>query len=86
MRAVVDGDDHRQDVADLVGALVLEEAAGLVREQRVGLVGGGHDLGHRHVHRLVAGLRRGVGDGGQHGRLADRGEAGRWWSSRRGAR
>ena len=36
LRLVVDGDDDGEDVADLVGALVLEEAAGFVQNSELG--------------------------------------------------
>ena len=56
----VDGDG--QEVADLVRALVLEERARAVPPQRIGVVGHRFRLRHRHLHRLVAGLRRRIFD------------------------
>ena len=79
------GDAHGdgEDVADLMGALVLEEGARAVAPQRVRIVDGGLRRRHRHVHRLVAGLRLRIFDAGQRRRFADqaqpleRGAAGR---------
>src|SRR6195256_4180118 len=54
---VGDIDGHRQDVADPRRALVLEERPGAVPPQRIGVVGRGLRFRHRHLHRLVTGLR-----------------------------
>src|SRR5690606_23801086 len=59
---VINRDEHGEDVADAMGALVLEEAPGLIGEQRVGLVGGDNHFGHWHVNRLVTRLSGGVVD------------------------
>ena len=82
------GDVHRhgQDVADLMGALVLEEFARARAPQRVLVVDRGGRLRHRHVHRLVAGLGGRVLDRGERRLLAEVPDAGRARSSRRGRR
>ena len=69
--AVGDLDLHGEDVADLVGALILEEGARAGAPERIGLVDRRLRRGHRHLHRLVARPRRGILDGLQCGLLAD---------------
>src|SRR5207253_3034971 len=64
----------REQVADMGGALVLEEGARAVTPQRVGIVRGGLRLRHRHLHRLVAGLRGRILDRGERRLLAERRE------------
>ena len=64
---VGDLDLDGQDVADLMRALVLEEGARAVAPQRIRIVDRGLRRRHRHLHRLVAGLR---------GRVLDRRERG----------
>src|SRR5205823_5758089 len=54
-----------EEIADPRGALVLEEGAAAVPPQRVGVVGRRLRFWHRHLHRLVAGLRRRIFDLGQ---------------------
>ena len=67
-------DGHGHDVADARGALVAEEGAAAVPPQRVGVVGSLLRLRHRHLHRLVAGLRGRILDLGQLRLFADLGE------------
>src|SRR5450755_3233259 len=62
---------HRQDVADPRRALILEERPGAVPPQRIGVVRRGLRFRHRHLHRLVAGLRRRIFDLGQFWFFAD---------------
>ena len=85
-RLVGDLDLDGEDVADLVRALVLEEGARAVAPQRVRIVGGRLRRRHRHLHRLVAGLRGRVLDRRQRRLLADVARAGRARRSRRAAR
>src|SRR4051812_4439313 len=59
-------------IADMGGALVLEEGARAVSPQRIRVVRRRLRLRHRHLHRLVAGLRRRIFDRGQRGPLAER--------------
>ena len=82
---VGDVDLDGEDVADLVRALVLEEGARAVAPQRIRIVGGGLRRRHRHLHRLVAGLRGRVVDRGQRRLLADLASAGRTRRSRSAA-
>ena len=49
---------HGEDVADLVGALILEEGARAGAPERIRIVDRRLRRRHRHLHRLVAGLGR----------------------------
>ena len=60
-----------EDVADLIGALVLEEGARAGAPERIGLIDRGLRRRHRHLHRLVARPGRGVLDGFEVRLLAD---------------
>src|SRR3984957_5926504 len=75
VRLVGDVDGDGQQVADLVGALILEERARAVSPERIRIVGNHFRFRHRHLHRLVAGLRRRVFDRRKLGLLADLGKA-----------
>ena len=71
LRGVVDIDLDRQNVADLMRALVLEEGARAVAPQRVRIVARRLRRRHRHLHRLVAGLGLRIVDRRQMRLLAD---------------
>jgi len=61
-RLVGDVDLDGEDVADLMRALVLEEGTRAVAPERVRVIGGDLWRRHRHLHRLVAGVRSRVID------------------------